>query len=506
MAATRSRSGGAVAGTGVFLHRSRAPRRRLAAARRVARSRRVPQRFAARPRRPDRLRALPELRRAGRGLGLVSQRLSSYDSTTKAVPLILDGMARARAPLRTGAVTRARSSTCSSAPATACSPPRRPRPSARLRCAAAGWPAGPAILPNLMAGRPERFRRWVRSIGASRRAGLLDEAPADAARALPLPALGRAVAAEAPRPAARHEHRPRLPRRVPHPPQRAALPAPARLHRPSHRNAAEAPQARGHLRRHADRGDRRPRLSPGRPAVETRRSVSHANVEELAPVPLFVKRPGQRRAVVSATYARTLDVPSTIADVLGLALGYRDDGRSAFSAAARRQPPGVADRARLLRARDHLRAALERAAPPGGGSPPARLRLRRPGRPLHRHRPQPPAVGPASARASRAPAAARRRGPASPSAGCSPRPARLRGGADAGRRRPARRRRGGRPRARAGGQRPHRGRRALLPPQRRADEHFALNVPEECAARGPQPRGAVRGGRQPSGCACSPDA
>ena len=61
--------------------------------------------------------------------------------------------------------------------------------------------------------------------------------------------------------------------------------------------------------------------------VETRRSVNPSNVEELTPVPLIVKRPGQRRGRVSATYARTLDVTPTIADVLGLRLGYRDRRR-----------------------------------------------------------------------------------------------------------------------------------------------------------------------------------
>jgi hypothetical protein len=68
--------------------------------------------------------------------------------------------------------------------------------------------------------------------------------------------------------------------------------------------------------------------------VETRRSVMPSNVEELAPVPLIVKRPGQTRAAVSDAYARTLDVAPTIADVLNVPLGYRADGRSAFSAAA----------------------------------------------------------------------------------------------------------------------------------------------------------------------------
>jgi hypothetical protein len=69
--------------------------------------------------------------------------------------------------------------------------------------------------------------------------------------------------------------------------------------------------------------------------VETRRSVSQSNVEELAPVPLFVKRPGQRRGRVDPAYARTLDVAPTIADALDVPLGYRADGRSAFSRAVR---------------------------------------------------------------------------------------------------------------------------------------------------------------------------
>ena len=47
-------------------------------------------------------------------------------------------------------------------------------------------------------------------------------------------------------------------------------------------------------------------------------------------MPLFVKRPGQRRGRVSDVYARTLDVTPTIADVLGWRLGYRADGHSAF--------------------------------------------------------------------------------------------------------------------------------------------------------------------------------
>jgi hypothetical protein len=71
--------------------------------------------------------------------------------------------------------------------------------------------------------------------------------------------------------------------------------------------------------------------------VATRRSVSDSNVEELTPVPLIIKGPGQRRGRVSRVYARTLDVTPTIADLLDYRLGYRVDGRSAFSRAVRRR-------------------------------------------------------------------------------------------------------------------------------------------------------------------------
>jgi arylsulfatase A-like enzyme len=71
--------------------------------------------------------------------------------------------------------------------------------------------------------------------------------------------------------------------------------------------------------------------------VDTRRSVSDDNVEELTPVPLLVKAPGQRRARVNDAYAQTLDVTPTITDVLNVPLGYRTDGRSAFSPAVRRR-------------------------------------------------------------------------------------------------------------------------------------------------------------------------
>jgi hypothetical protein len=69
--------------------------------------------------------------------------------------------------------------------------------------------------------------------------------------------------------------------------------------------------------------------------VPTRRSVSRSNVDELGPVPLFVKAPGQTHGRLNGVLAQTLDVTPTIADVLNVPLGYRADGRSAFSRAVR---------------------------------------------------------------------------------------------------------------------------------------------------------------------------
>ena len=74
-----------------------------------------------------------------------------------------------------------------------------------------------------------------------------------------------------------------------------------------------------------------------RTGVKDRRKVSGRNVEEVAPVPLFIKAPGQRQGRINRAYVSTLDVAPTIADVLNFRLPYRADGRSAFSSAVRRR-------------------------------------------------------------------------------------------------------------------------------------------------------------------------
>lgn len=69
--------------------------------------------------------------------------------------------------------------------------------------------------------------------------------------------------------------------------------------------------------------------------VETRRDTDMSNIDELAPVPLFVKAPRQKHGKVVRSYVRTTDVAPTIADLVNTRLPYRADGRSAFSRAVR---------------------------------------------------------------------------------------------------------------------------------------------------------------------------
>jgi len=72
-------------------------------------------------------------------------------------------------------------------------------------------------------------------------------------------------------------------------------------------------------------------------AVDNRRVANQRNVDEVAPVPLFVKAPGQRRGRLVDSYVRTVDMLPTIADLLNIRVGFRTDGRSAFSRAVRRR-------------------------------------------------------------------------------------------------------------------------------------------------------------------------
>jgi hypothetical protein len=59
-----------------------------------------------------------------------------------------------------------------------------------------------------------------------------------------------------------------------------------------------------------------------------RRSPDERNLADIANVPLLVKYPGQGRGTVDDRAARTVDVVPTIADVLGIRLGWNVDGTS----------------------------------------------------------------------------------------------------------------------------------------------------------------------------------
>lgn len=68
---------------------------------------------------------------------------------------------------------------------------------------------------------------------------------------------------------------------------------------------------------------------------EDRRIATPVNLAEVAPVPLFVKAPGQRRGATSDAWMRTIDVLPTIAALLRVQIPWRHDGRPPGSAEVR---------------------------------------------------------------------------------------------------------------------------------------------------------------------------
>jgi hypothetical protein len=259
---------------------------------------------------------------------------TSYDSTTKAVPLILDGMAprpgvspslRDHPHSIFAALGRRGYRIVSSEEATALCPRRYCPHEPRRR---------PAIVPNLKSGRAERFGRFIRSIHASRRPtfwmkhALLPHGPwvylPDGKRSRPDgPELLRGMQTI---PGVYDDYLRH------HNEQRQLLQlgfADRLIGRLVARLKREGIYDDTLLVVTADHG------FAWKVGVETRRSVDESNVDELGPVPLIVKRPGAPRRSVSDALARTLDVTPTIADVLGVPLGYRADGRSVFSRAVR---------------------------------------------------------------------------------------------------------------------------------------------------------------------------
>jgi hypothetical protein len=67
------------------------------------------------------------------------------------------------------------------------------------------------------------------------------------------------------------------------------------------------------------------------PHDRQRRRLTRRTAAEIAPIPLFIKEPGQRRGRVDDAWVETIDILPTIFDVLDLDPRVEMDGRSAFS-------------------------------------------------------------------------------------------------------------------------------------------------------------------------------
>jgi hypothetical protein len=77
-------------------------------------------------------------------------------------------------------------------------------------------------------------------------------------------------------------------------------------------------------------------FAPGK--LSWRRAVTEQNIQDVAPVPLFVKYPGQTKGKVDQRWVKTIDVLPTIADTLGIEMPFKVDGRSLKDASYKGRP------------------------------------------------------------------------------------------------------------------------------------------------------------------------
>ena len=170
-----------------------------------------------------------------------------------------------------------------------------------------------------------------------------------------------------------------------------------------------------------------------------RRQVSETNIAQIAPVPYFVKAPGQRQGPRSADQlVRTVDLLPTIADLLGVRIPWPHEGRSAFAASTRRRQVVRIPRRDFSRVVSIGRAELERRrqeirlwrARKFGSGAESRLFLGDPWASAYRIGPHPELIGTPrrAATACRAAHGARARsrtrgcsGTSAPAAACTPR-------------------------------------------------------------------------------------
>jgi hypothetical protein len=67
------------------------------------------------------------------------------------------------------------------------------------------------------------------------------------------------------------------------------------------------------------------------PHARERRRLNRENAAEIAPIPLFIKAPGQKQGKVDDAWVETIDILPTIFDMLNLDPRVKMDGKSAFS-------------------------------------------------------------------------------------------------------------------------------------------------------------------------------
>ena len=339
--------------------------------------------------RSDRPDPLPEHRRAGGQRHLVPQRL---------VEVRLDDQGGAADPRRPAPATRDRPPTYADHPHSffellgrrgyrIVRPRRRPSRCARPRWCPGASARTPAIIPNLQGGRPERFERFVRSIRPGRPTFWFKHAllPHKPYLYLPSGHTTRTVGRSDPMPGmdtvpgfydeflTRHNE------------QRFLLQlgyTDRLLGQLFARLKSQGMFDKTLVAITADHG------LAWQVGVPTRRSVDDRNVEEIAPVPLIVKAPGQRQGRVDDALVSTLDVTPTLADVLGWRLALprrRQPGEQPRRAAA---PHAAAAEPRVHADDRDLGPALE-GAPCGGGPAAAAPARQRGAEPVHRHRPEP---------------------------------------------------------------------------------------------------------------------
>ncbi len=74
--------------------------------------------------------------------------------------------------------------------------------------------------------------------------------------------------------------------------------------------------------------------------AKSRRLVSESTIDEVGPVPLFIKAPGQMEGDVDESLVRNIDMVPTIAEQLGTRLWWPHDGRSVNDAESERTRRG----------------------------------------------------------------------------------------------------------------------------------------------------------------------